>query len=129
MEIKLDSFDKIMKRIGLDNNGEVQKFLTNTCYRHMDKYVPYDTGNLRTNVIIDSDSITYNSPYAQYQYYGELYVDPETGSSYARKGATKIPTGKPLKYHTAGTGSYWDREMVSAEIDDIVKEVQNYMRR
>ena len=28
-----------------------------------------------------------------------------------------------------GTGSYWDKRMVSAEINDIIKECQEYMKR
>ena len=36
-------------------------------------------------------------------------------------------SGKPLNYRTPGTGSYWDKKMVSAEIQDVVKEVQDYI--
>ena len=28
-----------------------------------------------------------------------------------------------------GTGSYWDKRMVSAEINDIIKECQEHMKR
>ena len=28
-----------------------------------------------------------------------------------------------------GTGSYWDKRMVSVEINDIIKECQEYMKR
>ena len=28
-----------------------------------------------------------------------------------------------------GTGSYWDKRMVSAEINDIIQECQEYMKR
>lgn len=52
----------------------MQKFLTDTCYKHMDKYVPNDVGNLRDNVDKGTDYITYKSPYAHYQYIGKLYV-------------------------------------------------------
>ena len=62
---------KIKANLGIEPNGKVQKFFTNTCVRHMDKYIPKDTGMLRTNVDIQSDSITYQSPYAHYQYKGE----------------------------------------------------------
>ena len=27
-----------------------------------------------------------------------------------------------------GTGTYWDRKMVSAEMKDVLKEVKDYMR-
>lgn len=111
MPVKLKPTSQIKARLGIQPNGRVQKFFTNTCYKHMDKYVPMREGNLRTIVDIQADSITYESPYAQYQYKGMR----EDGS-------------RPVKnYTTPGTGTYWDRRMVSAEMQDVVKEVQDYI--
>lgn len=111
MPVQLKPTSQIKARLGIEPNGRVQKFFTNTCYKHMDKYVPKRDGNLRTVVDIQSDSITYESPYAKYQYYGMR----EDGS-------------RPVSnYTTPGTGTYWDKRMVSAEIDDVVKEVQDYV--
>lgn len=73
-EIKLD--------LGLEPNGKVQKFFTNTCYNHMDKYVPRETGALRDNVDLQADSITYQSPYAHYMYIGHQYVMANGKSAY-----------------------------------------------
>lgn len=111
MPIKLQPTSVIKARLGIEPNGRVQKFFTITCYKHMNKYVPMDDGNLRTNVSIDDNSITYESPYARYQYYGVR----EDG------------THQVHNYTTPGTGPYWDKRMVSAEMQDIVKEVQNYI--
>lgn len=109
----LEPISHIKASLGIEPNGRVQKFFTNTCYKHMDKYVPMEYGDLRTNVDIQSDSITYEStPYAEIQYYG-------------------IINGKPIpeeNYTTPGTGPYWDKRMVSAEMDKVVQEVQNYVR-
>ena len=69
----LKPISEIKANLGLEPNGRVQKFFTNTCRNHMDKYVPKDTGMLRENVILDSDSITYQSPYAHAQYIGEVH--------------------------------------------------------
>lgn len=111
MPVTMKPISQIKARLGLEPNGRVQKFFTQTCYNHMDKYVPMDKGNLRTIVDLEDSTITYESPYARYQYYGES----EDGSH------------KVKKYTTPGTGPYWDRRMVSAEIDQVVKEVQNYI--
>lgn len=113
MKVTMKPTSVIKDRLGIQADGRVQKFFTNTCYKHMDKYVPMDKGNLRTIVNIDSDSITYESPYAKYQYRGMR----EDGSH------------KVKNYTTSGTGPYWDKRMVSAEMGQIVKEVQNYVRR
>ena len=66
----LKPISEIKMNLGIEPNGRVQKFFTNTCYKHMDKYVPKDTGILRENVVLQSDSITYQSPYAHAQYVG-----------------------------------------------------------
>ena len=42
----------------------------------MDKYVPKDTGVLRTVVDKGVDYITYESPYAHAQYIGEVHGSP-----------------------------------------------------
>lgn len=109
----LEPISHIKASLGIEPNGKVQKFFTNSCYKHMDKYVPMRTGDLRTNVDIQADSITYEStPYAIIQYYG-------------------IINGKPIpeeNYTTPGTGPYWDKRMVSTEMDKVVQEVQNYVR-
>ena len=47
----------------------------------------------------------------------------------ARKGIKKELTNVDLVHHKPGTGPYWDKKMVSAEIDDIVKEIQELTRR
>ena len=109
--VRLDSIDTIKKRLGLEPNGRVQAFFTQTCYNHMDKYIPQRDGNLRTIVDIQPDSITYEQQYASYQYKGER----EDGSH------------KVQNYTTPGTGPYWDRRMVSAEMEQVVKEVQDYV--
>ena len=111
--VKMKPVAEIKARLGIQPNGRVQKFFTNTCYKHMDKYVPMDEGNLRTNVDIQTNTITYESPYARYQYHGMR----EDGTHRVRN------------YTTPGTGTYWDKRMVSAEMEDVVKEVQNYIRR
>lgn len=97
--MSLNPINTIKANLGIEANGRVQKFFTNTCKNHMDKYVPMDSGLLRQNVKIETDKVIYQSPYAHYQYIGELYVDPETGSSYARKDAIKVSTGTPLIHH------------------------------
>ena len=109
MPVKLKPTSQIKARLGIEPNGRVQKFFSNTCYKHMNKYVPMDEGNLRINADVKADSITYESPYARYQYYGIS------------------KSGKPLNYRTPGTGDYWDKRMVSAEMEQVVQEVQNYI--
>ena len=102
----------IAVRLGIQEGGPAHKFLTNDCYNHMDKYVPYsgDTGrlHLRENVSLSADSIVYHMPHAHAQYVG-------------------YTTGPVVNYTTPGTGPYWDELMWSAEGEDVIQEVQEYI--
>ena len=113
MSAKIKPTSVIKANLGIEPNGKVQKFFTNTCYRYMDKYVPKDNGILRENVTIDSNSITYEQEYASYQYYGER-----------KDGSHKV-----TNYTTPGTGPYWDERMVSADMQNVVAEVQDFIDR
>lgn len=113
MPVKMQPTSVIKANLGIEPNGKVQKFFTNTCYRYMDKYVPKDNGILRENVTIDSNSITYEQEYASYQYYGER-----------KDGSHKVSN-----YTTPGTGPYWDERMKSVDMQNVVAEVQNFVNK
>lgn len=73
-------------------------------------YVPFLTGSLDQRTRVDGNEIIYPGPYARFLYYGKVMVDPETGSTYAKKGATKVLTDKNLEFNKAGHNqaqSYW----------------------
>lgn len=121
---------QLERELEIDNGGKVHKFFTQTCYKEMIPFVPGgEASHLNQVVTLGVDSISYDSPDAHYLYNGILYVDPETRSSYARKGVTKVPTTKPLEYHTPGTGAHWDMRMWTSKQDEVVKQVQNFIDR
>lgn len=113
MALKMQPTSVIKARLGIEPNGRVHKYFTKRCRDYMDKYVPMDEGNLRANVSLTTNTITYESPYARYQYYGVR----EDG------------THRVQNYTTAGTGTYWDKRMVSVDMPTIVEEVQEYVNR
>lgn len=135
--MKLNPISKIKADLGINPDGRVQAFFTDTCKKHMDKYVPKDTGILSENVDVGKNHITYESPYARYQYNGKKMVMENGKGAYYRpdygfwsaRGKSKKLTTEALHYHTAGTGPYWDKKMVSAEIQEVIKEVQSYVNR
>lgn len=108
MSVRIDSLDTIVKKLKWDESGEARAFLTETCYKAMDKYVPKRNGDLRTVVDLRTNSITYQSPYAEYQYYGER-----------ADGSHQVQN-----YTTPGTGPYWDERMISADMDSVIEKVQ-----
>ena len=45
--------------------------------------------------------VVYPGPYAHFLYMGKLFIDPKTGSPFARKGASKVITGRDLNISKA----------------------------
>lgn len=117
MPVILKPTSVIIADLGLQNGGPAHAFFTHQCRLHMDKYVPYSGNKPRTHLREDitetTTTITYEKPYAGYQYYGQR-----------KDGSHKV-----VNYTTPGTGPYWDKRMWSAEKDDIVKEVQNFVNK
>lgn len=95
--------NKIVDKYGMQENGDTQLFLANTCFRRMHKYVPWDTGTLASHVTVRPGSVTYEEQYAHKQY--------------------TTNKGKGIR------GKYWDKRMVSAEKELIVKEVEAYAKK
>ena len=101
----LEDFDKnkIVDKYGMQENGDTQLFLANTCFRRMQKYVPFDTGALASHATVRPGSVTYEEQYAHKQY--------------------TTNKGKGIR------GKQWDKKMVSAEKELIIKEVEEYAKK
>lgn len=64
-------------------------------------FVPALTKSLANRTKVVDNEIIYPGPYARYLYYGKLMVDPETGSSWAKKNALKVVTDRNLVFSQA----------------------------
>ncbi|MBF1085749.1 minor capsid protein [Solobacterium sp.] len=129
--VRFKEIEQLLAEHGLNDGGEVQKFIDNEVMRQSLPYMPNMNGVLQnammSQTVIGSGEIRQNTPYARYQYYGVLFVDPitlkgsfydaRTGRHWSRKGVAKIPdpNGRMLTYNTsknALAGSHWfDRAM------------------
>lgn len=63
-------------------------------------FVPARTKSLVNRTQVVDGQIIYPGPYARFLYNGKLMIDPDTGSAWAREGATKVVTGKDLDIKT-----------------------------
>lgn len=128
VKVKMNSVNKIIKDHGLNKDGRVIRFLRDDADRLMNPFVPMDNGMLRRNKTYPKNNqIKYTSPYAKYQYYGKLMLT-KNGASWAKLGEKKVLTSKNLKYHTSGTGPKWDKLMMQRRKNDLVKDVENYIK-
>lgn len=102
---ELKDFDgkRIINKFGMQENGNTRLFLANSCFRRMQKYVPFDTGALSTTATVKPGSVTYEQPYAHKQY--------------------TTNKGKGIR------GKYWDKKMVANEKGQLAKEVENYAKK
>lgn len=95
-------------------------------------FVPASTGSLDQRTRVDGNRIIYYGPYARYLYYGKLMVDPETGSSYAKKGSTKVVTDKNLVFskamHTQAQ-SHWFEASKAQNLDKWVQVADKAVKR
>ena len=110
------------------NIKEAQKLLNMQIVADCEPLIPFQQGGLRDSVNypqgIYGGEIEWNTPYAHYQYIGELYL-AENGSSWAKKYEKKYPAGKPLAHieHPETTDHWFDKakEQHGKEWVDLVK--------
>ena len=60
LKYELKDFDKgkIVSKFEMQQGGKTQLFLADTCFRRMQKYVPFETGALSTTATIKPGSVT-----------------------------------------------------------------------
>ena len=121
-------------------------FLASNAARLMDPYVPADTMTLAAHIQITADDdcghVTYNEPYAHYQYEGEVYgpnipifdgVD-ENGNEQIMgfwSPKHKHPTGRKIEYNTIQhplATDHWDKAMMTARGDELAKAYEEHLK-
>ena len=119
-----------------DRFSSVQKFVDSEVIRLMVPYTPMLNGILMENAVlgtkIGSGRIYYNSPYARFQYYGKVMVSSVTGSSFARKGESKVLTSKDLVYNKSKhpkAQRLWFEAMKSDKKEQILRGAAAIARR
>lgn len=84
--------------------------LANEILKDTEQFVPALTGSMSSRARVQGDTIVYPGPYAQFLWNGFVMVDPDTGSPWARPGASKVATGRSLVFTRAMHGqaqSHW----------------------
>ena len=140
MPVHLDP-QAIIIKAGVNPGGKVNAYATQRVAEHMDKYIPYRSGGLAYDTrTIETDKIIYKAPYAHYMYVGEVMGPSipikENGvlvGFFSKKGEKKQYTGREIEYtKSAGheyAGPYWEKRMWSAEKNDVIREIQDFVNR
>ena len=135
------STSQFIKKYGVGEGGHVQKTVDAAVIRECFPYVPFDEGILagsaNTATEIGSGEVVYDTPYARYQFYGEIYgpnipiVENGVIVGY-RSPPEKYPTGRPLQYNTDKNplaGSHWFDRAMADHSEDVLKEAQDAANR
>lgn len=88
---------------------EAQQWLGDRVLEDCKAYMPHLTGGLqqRSHTEEDGKKVVFPGPYGRFQYGGKVMVDPVTGSPWARKGAKKVLTDRPLQYSNPQATDHW----------------------
>ena len=92
----------------------------------MDSYIPFREGPLKKKKTYPSNhEIKYVSPYSHYHYKGKKAI----GTS-RPKGIKRTISNEDMKYQGAPKrGPEWDKRMMNDRKNDLVKDVQNYVKQ
>ena len=73
VQLKIHSIKMTIARCGIDDGGQVQKFIDSEVLRKCSPYVPFLKGDLeksgKANTVLGSGRVIYKTPYARKQYY------------------------------------------------------------
>ncbi len=129
--LEMKDLGQLLKDRGLQDKGPVQGFIDSEVIRLMGPYVPMKDGMLdksaTTSTVIGSGLVQQQTPYARFQYYSKLMVDPETGSPWAGKGVKKVITDRDLVHDKSKhpqAGPFWFERMKADHGDDILNGVR-----
>lgn len=126
--VKTDGFDELQEAIARACT-KAEHIVAVQMKKDTSPYVPFLPGSLdqRTldqRTLVDGNAIIYPGPYARFLYYGKVMVDPETGSTYAPKGGTKVLTDKNLVFTTSGHAqaqSHWFEASKAENLDKWIR--------
>lgn len=119
------------KRVN-ENLYRAQFALDTQIMNDMIPYMPMNTGTL-IQVTRAKSAATAGTgmvcaaaaPYGRFQYYGKVMVDPQTNSPWARKGAKKIVTDRPLDYSNPKAQPEWFQVAKDKNLNKWVQKVKN----
>lgn len=88
------------------------------------RYVPIDSGVLRNSVnYLTPGEVSWNTPYAHYQYIGKDMIGVETKRHWARKDEPKEYNGKLLTYREPEATSEWFETAMNIHIKEWINTI------
>ena len=95
--VYMEGMDAIKEKL-VQACGKAEHVLAVQAEKDTVPFVPALTGSLAERTRVVGNAIIYPGPYARFLYNGKVMVDPNTGSTYAPKGGTKVATDRNLVF-------------------------------
>lgn len=95
-------------------------------------FVPALNNSLTNRTRVVGDTIVYPGPYARFLYYGKVMVDPNTGSTYAPKGGTKVVTDRNLVFNKSvhpQAQSHWFEASKAQNLDKWLRVAEKAVKK
>lgn len=80
------------------NAPKVEHVVALQVQKDTEPFVPALTKSLANRTQVKGNLVIYPGPQSRMLYYGKLMVDPDTGSAWAKAGASKVVTDKNLVF-------------------------------
>lgn len=125
MKVRIN-FDRLNR-----NYDKAQFWLDSQVMTDMVPLMPLRTGNFIQRTRAMSASVAGSGevyaaapPFGRFQYMGVVMVDPETGFPWARPGARKVVTDRPLTYSNPDAVPFWFEETKTRRVKSWVPGVK-----
>jgi len=95
--VHMEGMDAIKEKLA-QGCGRAEHVLAVQIEKDTVPFVPALTNSLTERTRVVGNAIIYPGPYARFLYNGKVMVDPNTGSTYAPEGGTKVETDRNLVF-------------------------------
>lgn len=131
ISVHTDGFDAVKEAIAKACT-RAEHVLAEQIEKDTQPFVPMLTGSLTQRTRVDGSAVIYPGPYARFLYYGKVMVDPNTGSTYAPKGGTKVVTDRNLVFNKAmhpQAQAHWGEVSKAQNLDKWVRVAEKAVKK
>lgn len=96
-KVHMEGMDNILQSIA-GSATKAEHIVAEQIAKDTAPFVPALTGSLDIRTRVDGNQVIYPGPYARFLYNGKVMVDPNSGSTYAPKGGSKVVTDRNLVF-------------------------------
>lgn len=131
ISVHTDGFDAVKEAIAKACT-RAEHVLAEQIEKDTQPFVPMLTGSLTQRTRVDESAVIYPGPYARFLYYGKVMVDPNTGSTYAPKGGTKVVTDRNLVFNQTmhpQAQAHWGEASKAQNLDKWVRVADKAVKK